>query len=410
MPRVTCPNCDELVRAPDDGRAVRCPACRTRIGLDQPDDDGDDEDRDERMPQFRKKRKRGRGPEPIRGLIALIILGPIGLALAIASIFNVKAALAAAIIGFIGTCAAALCLYSLYKKEGDESFTEGDGSWGSYFARIGLGFKQPRTFGSWTFLELLFGFIMLEGFTLVVILPKLGFHPHGAPDAGAEPAQAGGPNQPGGAPNQPGRANANEPSQEDRTITRLLGDLDKPDDAARKFSAKALAEMKPKVDRQNEVASKLSERVNDPDDGARYQIVLALGVWGSPEDVPTLVRLLTAPDNLTRSAAVIAVRRFRDPRAIPGLIRCLEDAASSKAGIAALVEIGPAAEKDLIKEISNKDSPVLGAAVAVLREIGTPDSLPALRALANDPKKAYVAQLVRQAINRINARAKGGKK
>jgi HEAT repeat protein len=275
---------------------------------------------------------------------------------------------------------------------------------------MGLGFKQPRTFGSWTFLELLFGFIMLEGFTLVVILPKLGFHPHGAANAGAEPAQAGGPNQPGGAPNQPGGANANEPSLEDRTITRLVGDLDKPDATTRKLSANALAEMKPKADRQNEVASKLTEHVNDPDDGARYQVILALGVWGSPDDVPTLVRLLTASDNLTRSAAVIAVRRYSDPRAVPGLIRCLEDAASSKAGIAALVEIGPAAEKDLIQEISNKDSPVLGAAIAVLRDIGTPDSLPALRAIANDPKKAYVGQLVRQAIKQINARAKGGKK
>lgn len=403
MPRVTCPNCDELVRVPDDGRAVRCPACHTRIGLDPPDDDGDDEERDERMPQFRKKRKRGRGPEPIRGLIALIILGPIGLALAVASIFNVKAALAAAIIGFIGTCAAALCLFSLYKKEGEESFTEGGGSWGSYFARMGLGLKKPRTFGSWMFLELLFGFIMLEGFTLVVILPKLGIHPHGALHAGAEQVPAG-PNQPDGGPNQP--AGVNEPSPEDRTITRLLGDLDKPDETSRRLSAAALAEMKPKAERRAEVVRKLTERVDDPNDGVRYQATLALGVWGGPDDVPTLIRLLTAPDNLTRSAAVIAVRRFRDPRAIPGLIRCLEDAASSKAGIAALVEIGPAAEKDLIKEISNKDSPVLGAAIAVLKDIGTPASLPALRAIANDPKKAYVGQLVRQAIKQINARAK----
>src|SRR5262249_12138761 len=144
MPRVTCPDCDEVMKVPDGARAsIRCPSCGSRILLNSQDDAYEvSEEREERVPRSRKSgRKSTADSGPIRGLIALIVLGPVGVVLAIASIFNVKAALAAAIVGFIGTCTASLCLFSLYNREGKRSHTEGDGSWGAYFARIGLGFK-----------------------------------------------------------------------------------------------------------------------------------------------------------------------------------------------------------------------------------------------------------------------------
>ncbi len=412
MPKLTCPGCEEVVKVPDGQTSARCPSCGQRIGKAPPAEEPDEDDEDEK-PRPRKRRKEAPTDSGIRGLIALVLLGPLGIALGIGTILNIKVAVAALIVGFFGTCTATLMLYSLYKREGASHMT-GDQNWGMFFAQIQLAFARPRIFGSWKFLELLFGFVMLESFTLVVILPKLGIHPHAETQkAAAEQPPAPGPNQPAPGPNnpQPGPnppVGPNQPaiiSESDRLINEALSELDKSDGFARQSSARHLKEMKPKANRQAEVVAKLNACLNDENVMSRTEVIRALGVWGSTEDVPALIGFLENPDAFTREAAAQAVTRFKDARAIPGLIRCL-NGVPARAATQALVEIGTAAEKDLIEEISKKNSEAMGGAIDLLKTIGTRASIPALRAIVNDPDKRVFVLSAQEAIKSINARTK----
>ena len=213
MSRMTCPDCDRVFKVPDDApAAVRCPECGCRIRTDT----SDDEDRKERKPRSQKSgAKKAREPERIQGLIPMLIGVPIALALGIAAVPNVKAAFAAAMLGFLAAVGAGLALYFLYKREGASHLT-GKQTWGKFVSQIRLAFARPRTFGSWLLLEVLFTIVMLEGFTLLVILPKLGVYPHrevAANGPGEQPPAAGGNNLPDGGPKKPPAVNPKPPGR-----------------------------------------------------------------------------------------------------------------------------------------------------------------------------------------------------
>src|SRR4051794_12515233 len=55
MVTVRCPECDHLVKAPDDARSVRCSSCRCKIVLD-------DIEAEEEESRTRKRRKEEQGP------------------------------------------------------------------------------------------------------------------------------------------------------------------------------------------------------------------------------------------------------------------------------------------------------------------------------------------------------------
>lgn len=58
----------------------------------------------------------------------------------------------------------------------------------------------------------------------------------------------------------------------------------------------------------------------DADPSVRAAAAFALGLHGSPEDAPTIAKLLTDDDRLVRLTAVRALQRIHNPQVIPALI------------------------------------------------------------------------------------------
>ncbi|QJW97143.1 HEAT repeat domain-containing protein [Frigoriglobus tundricola] len=142
----------------------------------------------------------------------------------------------------------------------------------------------------------------------------------------------------------------------------------------------------------------------DPQQSVRVEAVKSLGVWGTRDDVPTLIRALDHEDGATRRTAALAVRRFRDDRAVPALVRRLGDPQCTGESAKALIDIGPAAERPVIPALASTDVTEQGAAIDVLKEIGTVDSVPALQKVVSG--KSFWSTKAVEALKLIRARAK----
>src|SRR3954471_3244059 len=86
MPRIMCPDCDEKVSYAEGKRSAKCPACGTKIELEQPDEGAGREEEEEQRPQKtskKKVKKKAHESEPFSGRTALIVCGPVCLGLAL---------------------------------------------------------------------------------------------------------------------------------------------------------------------------------------------------------------------------------------------------------------------------------------------------------------------------------------
>jgi hypothetical protein len=359
----------------------------------------DDEWDDDGGRRARKPRRTNRRSGRILGLIPLVLLAPIGMTIAVAAPFSSVGTQLAIYFGF-GLWILGLVFVRRMYADPDGPVADEAFNLFMMFHAIGESFRLPRQLAAWTFLLWLGVALIAEGIFVAVVFKTLQERPaNPGPDA---PAQQ----PPGVAPKPPGQPPPSPPPDPgavaDKTINDTLVGLDQADDAARANAAGDLSRMQPKEDRRAEVAAKLAGLVDDPHQGVRVDAVKALGVWGSREDVPTLLRALDHEDGLTRRAAAAALRRFRDERAVPALVRHLKDAQCTGESVAALVAVGPAVEKSVIPLLSSKDTFEVAAAIDVLKEVGTADCVPALQKIAAG--KFYPAGKAAEAVQAINAR------
>jgi len=403
MQKLRCPECDEVVKVPDGGRGARCPACHARIGPDEPEEEDRDDDEEDRKPRPRKKRRKkaqSRDSERIRGLIPLVLLGPPGVVCAIAAPFSSWATAIGILAGFLLWVGAFFPLWRIYHRDPEllERLEKADHTTEGVVMMldsIAMAFYRPRQLGAWVFLHYLGFVLFIEGIILIAVFGKLNEAP---------PNNQPGQNQPG----QQGPAGPSPPVEpkvdDDTLITKALADLDSKKPGADWDALEKLGKVQPTQRRQAEVVRKLTPLVENTQDGiTRTQAIRALGVWGTAEDVPTLLLLMEHKDPGTREEAMKAVRRFRDPRAIPALIRMMPDYNEARK---ALAEIGPAVEKEMLQFLGPKaDFQWQGPALDVLKEVGTSVSVPYLQVLANleDVVRAKPAQ---EALNAINTRSK----
>ena len=166
MPRVSCPECDKVVKVPVDYErsCIRCPSCEFKIRLDEEEEDsrssrngrGGRSTAKERV--FEKKKKKSRNePSALWFLPLLMALGL--LALFALAPFNLYAARVAMVLGLAAALAGAIMAYVVakrYKMSTDEDaawYLRGGGA--LLFYQIKNCIDRPKDVGPWVLLEIL---------------------------------------------------------------------------------------------------------------------------------------------------------------------------------------------------------------------------------------------------------------
>jgi hypothetical protein len=194
------------------------------------------------------------------------------------------------------------------------------------------------------------------------------------------------------------------PEKVDVYFQKLRADLDDPNVHTCREALARLATMKPNSQRAD-VAKRLVALTEVEDTHIRRPAIVTLGVWGSENEVPALMKAMEHPDVFTRREALKVIGRFRDRRSLPVVIRCLRDFFTRADAEKAMCELGPMAEADVLVILNETDVGLKKSAIQVLADIGTEASVPALTEIANHGK-VFFMEPARQALNAIAARKK----
>ncbi len=170
-------------------------------------------------------------------------------------------------------------------------------------------------------------------------------------------------------------------------------------------AARHLKDMRPDQ-RRAEVATALEAVLNDPEWFVRDEAIAALGVWGSGENVPALLRVMNHWEN--RREAMLALGRLKDARAAEALAGRLEELADMHTAAEALIAMGPVAEPAVLKRLNHNHHMVRSEVCRILKEIGTGASLPALRTVVAE-NDFFVSGEAKAAIWAISLREGGGR-
>jgi hypothetical protein len=190
----------------------------------------------------------------------------------------------------------------------------------------------------------------------------------------------------------------------DKALDRLLADLGGKDSPAVQKAAKRLAAMKPDKHRPV-VAKKIGEVLLATEVYNRTEVIRALAVWATLEEIPVFVQLLSDKDINTRNEVLRVIGKFRDERTVRPVVGCFVEFTTRYHGEQALKDLGPIAEKEVLALLNNPDKNLWVPAIRILKEIGTEQSIPELqKASTGDITTQYPAK---EAIKAIQAR--GGK-
>jgi predicted Zn finger-like uncharacterized protein len=190
------------------------------------------------------------------------------------------------------------------------------------------------------------------------------------------------------------------PGPDADSVERALFDLKSSDFFKRQQAVQKLKDALPDQ-RRAEVCKALAPLVNDPNRLIRQWAVEALGVWGTKESVPVLLKAMD--DNETRRAAIEALGRLKDERAVEPIASRLEENLDRRTASEALKRMGPIAEEAVLKRLSHPDRQVARTACDILVAIGTKKSLPELQKIVAGGN-AVLKRKAQEAIQAINAR------
>jgi hypothetical protein len=177
----------------------------------------------------------------------------------------------------------------------------------------------------------------------------------------------------------------------DPEMDRLLEDLEAVDGAIRKAAADRLAAMKPNQHRAV-IAHKLAAQLPVVEPFDREPLIRALAVWATAAEVPVLIQLLDSPEIHIRNVTLDALAKLRDERAVKPIVRCFKEFQTRWHSEQALKALGPMAEKEVLALLAQPDRDMWVPAIYVLAEIGTEQSLPALREASKQFEMKGVAE------------------
>jgi HEAT repeat protein len=135
-------------------------------------------------------------------------------------------------------------------------------------------------------------------------------------------------------------------------------------------------------------------------DGKTRRELLAKLVRNDPGNAgPLLADALNDGDAQVRAAAMELLATTRYEPAVPAIVERLREDPDLAAR--ALIQYGPAAQEATAAKLADTDPKLRLAALGVLKEIATPQTLPAIRAVARDPD-AQVALAAREVWRRVS--------
>jgi hypothetical protein len=216
------------------------------------------------------------------------------------------------------------------------------------------------------------------------------------------PVVAGKPKPPGGA--DPFAAVG--PATPDN-LDRVLADLRSPDPLTQMRALRSLQTGAPFEQRRADVVQALDGLTSHQDLAVRGQAFKALGVWGTPEVVPRLLKLLNETDAYNRANVVQALGQLKDERAIPPLAKLLSDSMLRRDAVAALRGFGPKAEPAVLPYLADSDLYLRIDVCRLLKDIGTKESIPALQKASQDPSQ-LLARAAKEALDAVNSRPPAG--
>jgi serine/threonine protein kinase/HEAT repeat protein len=197
----------------------------------------------------------------------------------------------------------------------------------------------------------------------------------------------------------------------DVLFEQTLADLDSPEYWTRKGAVERLVSLKPN-DRRGEVAGKLVALMDDESPFIRWPAIQALATWGSANELPALIRGTIHKDPSTRREVLKVIGRFREARTLEAVMACFRDNGTRREASNTLRELGTMAEPDVLAILSERDDGghifVKRDAILVLVDIGTENSVPALRAVLASTNIHYthLRDPAQQALAAINNRKK----
>ncbi|MBV9126137.1 MAG: hypothetical protein JO112_22535 [Planctomycetes bacterium] len=168
---------------------------------------------------------------------------------------------------------------------------------------------------------------------------------------------------------------------------------------ARRSGLEYLMHSVPEEAHRQEVNQEMELLLNDQDTFTRDDAAKVLAVWGTRENVPALLTALRSPGP-NHGAVIEALGRLKDPRAVVPVAQQLTNVFDRDSAVTALETMGPMAEPEVDRYLTNPDLMARREACKILQVIGTKASLPGLEAAARDPILRNDAEA---AINAIHA-------
>jgi hypothetical protein len=205
----------------------------------------------------------------------------------------------------------------------------------------------------------------------------------------------------------------NLPAPGPRDLDDALRQLRSPDRGQRQGAALWLVFQPVNAARRAEVALALEPLLADPDPGTALAGTRALEVWGGPENVAALVRLMESDlagleGDECRSRAVDTLVRLQDARGGAAIARQWKRPAERARTRRALEKLGTAAEPAVLPYLKDADHDIQAEACRTLQVIGTRRSLVDLQALLDStrekPELKSLHDRARDALDAIKAR------
>lgn len=197
---------------------------------------------------------------------------------------------------------------------------------------------------------------------------------------------------------------AKKPLSKDQ-LAKALEEIQSSDRWAVLRGLQTLHKAEPTKEKRAEVEKAVQPLLNDRDTFIQGDAIKAVGVWGSKDSVPALIKLLKHNWVFTRQAVYDVLPTFKDERSVEPIAQGLKDFAERRHAAAALVALGPMAEKAVLPYLSTGDEFLKRDVCDILAEIGTKASVPALEESAKG-KQPLAVQAAKKALARIAERTK----
>lgn len=194
----------------------------------------------------------------------------------------------------------------------------------------------------------------------------------------------------------------------EREISRLAFQLEDDKGFERKEAIEALLRINPQdvsPELRKQIARSFKEiafeRLADDD------AIHGLALWGGKYSVPLLIELLDRERTGAPDAVFDALAKYPTPESAEALAGKLGDFFSHDNAVRALRKMGSAAEPALLQAAPSRDPKVSVAAVQLLGDVGTEQSIELLRK-ASSSRNVDVRDLAKASLKKIRERAKNG--